>query len=94
MEEKKKADVTKVWNRFISGLIQARIEWGKLQVMVASMERRELDELPIEAQRFLTKSFFKSTFNVMLPRMVDYWRTLGGLDELKVKTKEENKDAR
>ena len=94
MEEKKKADVTKVWNRFISGLIQARNEWFRLQRMVASIKRKELDELPIEAQRFLTKSFFKSTFNVMLPRMVDYWRTLGGLDELKVKTKEENKDAR
>lgn len=89
MKEKgKEKDIIDTWNGFVLALVRAKVLWGELQEITASMERKEFDKLPIEAQRFVTKSFFKATFNVMLPRMVDYWRTLGGLAKLKIQIKE------
>lgn len=85
--KKEENRIIEVWNEFILALTRAKLLWGKLQKVTSSMERRELERLPIEAQRFVTKSFFKASFNVMLPRMVAYWRTLGGLDRLKIQIK-------
>ena len=86
--KKGEKNVTKAWNEFVLALVRVKVLWQDLQKITNSMERKEFDTLPIEAQRFVTKSFFKASFNVMLPRMVDYWRTLGGLDKLKILIKE------
>lgn len=81
-----------VWNRFVRALATAERHWKELGLIMAEQNRSEVQRLSPAAQRFLSKGFVKAKFDIMLPRIVDYWRSIGGLKELLIPTKEERND--
>ena len=83
-----------IWNRFIRGMQASEKHWKALQDFLADKSSRDIELMDEKAQRFLTKGFIKAKYAIMLPRFVDFWRTLGGLQELLIPTKEDRRNAR
>jgi len=83
-----------LWNRFVRALFAAEKHWAALQEVMCERTSKEIELLGEQAQRFLSKNFIKSRFVIMLPRLVDYWRSIGGLQELEIKSKEDRNNDR
>lgn len=85
------------WNRFAKALVRTKKAWDNHVKLMCVTSAKDVELAPVEAQRFLSKAFNKSRFDVMIPRMVDYWRTIGGIDQLvvamPVKVKKKKKKA-
>lgn len=80
------------WNKFARCLIEAKKSWEEHQELWAETPTSEIEKLPVEFQKFLTKSFNRSSFEVLLPRLVDYYRAYGGIETLVVKIHKEEKE--
>ena len=91
----KQLSLTQSWTIFVRLLIQMKNVWEKHSATWAITPKDELERLPVEFQKFLCRNFNRSKFDIMLPRLVDYWRTIGGVEALQVKLPKrgERKDA-
>lgn len=81
---KERLKLVQSWNKISNLLIELRDTWEEHRERWALVPKTEIEMLPPEYQKFLARNFNRSPFNIMLPRMVDYWRTLGGVDALRV----------
>lgn len=81
-KEKRGEELLESWNKFAGLLIEAGKVWEEHTKLVARVPKEEIEELYVELQKFVSKNFNKSKFDIMLPRLVDYWRTLGGIETL------------
>jgi len=83
----KKVSPIDTWNEFINTLILAKEKWlVHKEVMI---ERRTIEDLPIEAQRQLryTDIHRASDFARMLLQFIHRWRTSGGLTAMVITLK-------
>lgn len=87
-----KLSLLQSWVRITRLLIQLKKAWDKHVDIWEATPKGEIEMMPQEAQKFLSKNFNRSKFDIMLPRMVDYWRSLGGIEALEIKVKEEKED--
>ena len=83
-----KGDVTESWNRFAWFMIEAERAWKEHQEKFLEVSSRDIEELPLSFQEFLSKSWSRSKFDVMIPRLVDYTRASGGLERMFIETEE------
>lgn len=83
--------VAETWNTFASRLVSAKLAWEEHRKLWQETSRIEIEKLPPEVQRFVSKSFNRSEFDVMLPRLVDFYRGCGGIEILVVKLNREEK---
>jgi len=84
----------KKWNSFVESFIEGEEKWEDLQKSLDTLDGKELEYFPIEAQKHLTK-FRRVKFPWMVPMLMEYTRGAGGLKELlieipKEKEKKEN----
>lgn len=84
-KERRGEELLASWNKFAGLLIEAGKVWEEHTKLVAGVPKEEIEELYVELQKFVSKNFNKSKFDIMLPRLVDYWRTLGGIETLFVR---------
>lgn len=70
------------WTRFAKSLIETKEAWEVHKELCEGFGSRDIEMLRPEVGKFVSKSFNKSKFDVLLPRLVDYWRTIGGVEEL------------
>ena len=84
-KEKRGEELLASWNKFAGLLIEAGKVWKEHTKLVAKVPKEEIEELCVELQKFVSKNFNKSKFDIMLPRLVDYWRALGGIETLFVR---------
>ena len=83
--------VVEEWNRFIRALLSARSAWNRCRELMDSQP--DLDDLPVPAIQRLSKMQPKTRFGVLMPRFVDYYRLVGGLEEMVIELpKEETKE--
>jgi hypothetical protein len=76
-------DIVKGWNAFVDAMIYARDLWEKHQQRMLSTPRSELEnQLTREARKVLASTTHRAKFDIALPRLVDIWRTTGGLENL------------
>jgi hypothetical protein len=76
-------DLVDSWNKVIIHLVLARRAWEEHREMRAQVTPKQIERiLNPEEQRYLSNIFYKSKFEVLLPRLVDYWRGRGGVDTL------------
>lgn len=83
--EKQGLSVTQSWAIFVGLLIQTKKAWETHREVWAETPRDEIERLSPEWQKFIARNFNRSEFNIMLPRLVDFWRGLGGIEALRVK---------
>lgn len=93
MDQSDARRATDLWNKFIGHMEEAEEAWQKIMDFRQEVSAGELEQLPSGAQKGFAR-FSRSKFDVLLPRLVDYWRAYGGLSSLKSKalpkeTKEE-----
>ena len=79
-----------LWNKFVRTLMAAERNWEALQEIMANRPRTDFELFSPKAQKFLSKGFIKAKFNIMLPRVIDYWRSIGGLEELLIPFEEKS----
>ncbi len=83
-------DPVESWNMFIAYLQQAETVWSYHKNAMENWGARDLELLTEpKAQKYLSLALNKSSFAVALERLTDYWRRLGGLEELIIPVKEE-----
>ena len=70
------------WNLFVESIQEARDTWEKLQEEITLVGEKELETVyPIIAQKHLGR-FRKVQFHWMIKMFVDYYRGVGGLEEM------------
>lgn len=79
----------RTWNTFASRLVSTKLAWEEHRKAWLEIGAREIEKLDPAFQRFLSKNFNRSEFDIMLPRLVDFYRGYGGIESLVVKTKKE-----
>lgn len=79
------------WFRFIGSMKRLEHDWKLVNELAETMTRDEMQMLPIQVQKGITM-FGRSKFTVMLPRFVDYMRTVGGLESLMMPKEIEEKE--
>lgn len=95
MEERKRVSLEKTWNTFAKLLNQTKKAWEEHQRAWGETSARERESLPIGFQRFVAQNFNRSKFDIMLPRLVDFYRAYGGIEMLVVEeTKEKKREER
>ncbi len=77
-------DYVQAWNRVVECLLATKRAWEE-HTKHAVVDRETMEQLPVDAQRMLGLATNKSSFEVGLPRILDYARIKGGLDELIIK---------
>ena len=75
-------DPVVLWNNVIQSLLKAKESWSEFQAR--ALEPIQLDEYPIKAQKFLSLATTRVGFEIAIPRLIDYYRVSGGLEELLV----------
>lgn len=87
MEESKerKLKLMRSWNKIARLFNELKEAWDVHMKLWEETPRQEIETYPTRYQRFLARNFNRSKFDIMLPRIVDYWRTIGGVGELRVK---------
>ena len=92
-EEARLDEILFLWNNFIAKFIQLRTCWEKILNFIAENNIVTLQNAPVELQRFLAK-FRNQKFTVLLPRIVTYFKSQGGLEEMKIKVKKKKLDSK
>lgn len=87
VKEEIKPNVMQTWNAFARALIETKKAWNTHVETWAEISTRDVEMLPLEFQRFLGASFNRSKFEVLLPRLIDYYRGYGGIETLYIKLK-------
>ena len=72
----------KKWNKFVELMTATKKAWESL----ANIDRKgpRFQNLSPKAQKVLTIANTRSKFEVAMPRLMDYWRGYGGLENLLV----------
>ncbi len=74
------------WNEFAGHLVAAKKAWEVHQRSAVEAGRFEIEKLPVKAQRLVSASFgncsLRCRFNVLIPRLIEYSRVAGGIEEL------------
>jgi hypothetical protein len=89
----KKLEVS--WNKFARLMVQLKRAWEDHQELWLTVTSQEREALSPEFQRVLSRNFNQSRFEIMLPRIIDYYRAYGGIETLVVpvpKEKEKKKE--
>lgn len=79
---KGKPNVVQTWNKFSNLMVRTAKAWEEHREVWTLTPKTDIEKLPVKLQRFLARNFNRSKFDIMLPRMVDYWRTIGGVGTL------------
>ena len=74
------------WDALILYILEAEKCWNKLNSDLSESGIRGLETFPLVIQKALAM-FKRQKFNVMLPRLVDYTRSAGGLQTMMSKGK-------
>lgn len=90
--EKRKLSLTESWDRVVELLVQLKEAWEEHMELWLETPRDEVQNLSPEYQRFLARNFNRSKFDIVLPRLVDFWRTIGGVKALRVKAEKPKLD--
>ena len=72
--------VEDTWRTFVELLKMARDAWDRNKEKVLSLGSK--DNLPEDLQRHLALPYVRSSFELGLPRMIEYYQTRGGIDFL------------
>lgn len=83
-KEEREVKLLRSWNKFANLMVEAGEAWKEHQETMLGFSSGEIETFSPALQRFVSKNFNKSRFDVMLPRLVDYWRSIGGVGELLV----------
>ncbi len=71
------------WNKFLDKMVEARESWEEYREI--RLVEGVPEDLDIPSMRHMSSTLHKAPFNVALPRLVDYWRRYGGIEELYAK---------
>jgi len=82
--KEQKLNVIQTWSKFANLLLKLKEAWDEHQEVWMVTSREEIQNLPLEWQKFVARNFNRSEFNIMLPRLVDFWRGLGGIEALRI----------
>lgn len=83
-EESVVPEAMQAWNQFVLLAIQTKEAWKRYEEKASLLGSPEVEKFPISYQ--LTGSRFRrGSFEVMFPRIIDYYRGNGGLDGLVAK---------
>lgn len=74
------------WNSIVEHLIAAKKDWEKLQEVFSA--QTSLNRLNYNGNKKLSVINPKSKFDVFLPRFVDSWRRMGGIEEFIITEKD------
>ena len=84
-DRERKLKLIQSWNKIARLFNELKEAWDAHKKLWEETPRQEIETYPPKYQKFLARNFNRSKFDIMLPRMVDYWRTIGGVGELQVK---------
>ena len=91
-KEKEERTSTDLWNEFIESLIRARDIWEEHRESLSGMNQSDL-ELAFSAKVLNVFSLFpKAKFGIAIPRLLDFARGYGGLEELIIREEKEEKE--
>ena len=76
--------ITKHWNAVVEGLEGVKKEWDKMQDLLLTTTREEIEFAPLTVQKAVAR-FKKAKFEIMLGRFVAHYKAFGGLEAMKVK---------
>jgi hypothetical protein len=83
-EEEALRAIGRQWNAIVNSMISAEKAWGQILELQLKVSREKMQFAPLEVQKAVSR-FGKAQFNVMLARFVDYYRSQGGLEAMKIK---------
>ena len=75
--------VEDTWKTLVELLRLTRSAWERNREKVLETGNRDL--LPEELQRHLVQPYVRSSFELGMPRMIEYYMTRGGIDFLELK---------
>lgn len=89
-------ELGKTWNSFVRKLQGAERLWEEFQEKLGEVPRDGLEDAPMQLQKAAAR-MRRTSFEVMLPRFVDFWRGYGKLEGMiipldELRGKEEKKD--
>jgi len=76
----KETELLDHWNKFVKHLLGAKKEWDVFTELRQS--QRNVEGLPIRAQKVLNAVQWRGKFEIALARLIDYWRGYGGVESL------------
>jgi len=88
-------ELIETWGDFVESLIEVKRCWDEHRELMLELryEKRFIENQDLKLQAHLAQVFNTSEFEVMIPRLVDYYRRLGGIGELRVERKDVELDA-
>jgi len=74
------AKLVKAWHNFASAIVEAKQKWEVYQEERFSTSNIPIN-IPIAAMRMMASEIHRADFYTALPRLIDYWRGYGGVEE-------------